>query len=731
MGPQKRGAAFACARRCLASGHLAMAVAGISVEGEPVGQSTSGEGGDDVSSPGARRFASVSVSKAITAAASESLDTDRFTPGVKLFRDRSYTLAEGAPGLLLGLMFLRAPITGTRTLVCAEGGMLYALTPALRPGAASQAGALEAAGFARHPMAEFQLFGENPIDRVILYTREIRKGDTLRFGKWTLLLAPAAVLRRAEVRWETLYNGIRLACDPCERSDMTAYGRDPLPVPYLEHVPDVIPIDIGRQLFVDDFLIEETSLQRTWHKARKDPRSPVLTPVTDLELGTKSGHPAMAAPFSGGVWYDHTDGLFKAWYCAGWFDGTAYAFSRDGLYWERPELDIEPGTNRVVPRKGARDSCAVILDPHAPPGGDRFKMLLWSRPQGGELFVSKDGIHWSEPLPTGSTGDRTTIFYNPFRRRWVYSLRAGWSARSRNYSESEDFLAGAGFPDQVPWLRADAFDIPDPHWIYAFPEREPERGGDRPQLYNFDAVAYESLMLGAFTIHLGPDNGTCARLRVPKITEIHLGFSRDGFHWSRPDDRTPFLPASRSEGTWDRAYLHSNAALCLVMGDELWFYYTGFRGDPTREGVGLYSHASMGIARLRRDGFASLDAGTEEGTLITRVLRFSRGDRLFVNVDAPRGELCAEILQADGSAVDGLSFADCEPVSTDSTRIAVTWRGGRDLAALRGQPVRVRFRLRSGSLYAFWVAGASGAGRGYLAGGGPGFPGLVDVGTPR
>ncbi|MDD2599307.1 MAG: hypothetical protein PHO37_08795 [Kiritimatiellae bacterium] len=49
-------------------------------------------------------------------------------------------------------------------------------------------------------------------------------------------------------------------------------------------------------------------------------------------------------------------------------------------------------------------------------------------------------------------------------------------------------------------------------------------------MYNFDAVAYESLMLGAFTIMQGPENNFCAAEGVPKMTEIHLGFSRDGFH---------------------------------------------------------------------------------------------------------------------------------------------------------------------------------------------------------
>ena len=51
-----------------------------------------------------------------------------------------------------------------------------------------------------------------------------------------------------------LYNGIVLpkAWPP----DYGALTRDPMPVPYLAHPPAVIPIDVGRQLFADDFLID-------------------------------------------------------------------------------------------------------------------------------------------------------------------------------------------------------------------------------------------------------------------------------------------------------------------------------------------------------------------------------------------------------------------------------------------------------------------------------------------
>ena len=90
-------------------------------------------------------------------------------------------------------------------------------------------------------------------------------------------------------------------------------------------------------------------------------------------------------------------------------------------------------------------------------------------------------------------------------------------------------------------------------------------------------MAYESLLLVQFYIHLGPDNKACEEGKFPKITEIKLGFSRNGFHWDRPD-RRPFIGATRKEGDWDRAYLHGTSGVCAVVGDELWFPYTGYSG---------------------------------------------------------------------------------------------------------------------------------------------------------
>ena len=58
---------------------------------------------------------------------------------------------------------------------------------------------------------------------------------------------------------ELLYNGIRLP-EIWPPRDMDPKAYRPMPVPYLDQPPAVIPIDIGRQLFVDHFLIEKTEL---------------------------------------------------------------------------------------------------------------------------------------------------------------------------------------------------------------------------------------------------------------------------------------------------------------------------------------------------------------------------------------------------------------------------------------------------------------------------------------
>jgi hypothetical protein len=67
----------------------------------------------------------------------------------------------------------------------------------------------------------------------------------------------------AEIEKRVSYNGIPAPETWPPKIQLT---RKPLAVPtYLLAPPAVIPIDVGRQLFVDDFLVENTTLTRTHH----------------------------------------------------------------------------------------------------------------------------------------------------------------------------------------------------------------------------------------------------------------------------------------------------------------------------------------------------------------------------------------------------------------------------------------------------------------------------------
>lgn len=511
-----------------------------------------------------------------------------------------------------------------------------------------------------------------------------------------------------------------------------------------------VNVDVGRQLFVDNHLVETTSLERVWHQPAKYEANPVLKPETPWEINP--GGNSATVPKGGGIWWDDSEKIFKLWYEGGWLNSVCYATSKDGINWSRPSLSLYPGTNIVLPTNQPHykpDSWSVVMDPHAKNPAEKFKLLL-SRPHvephlapHGVLCTSPDGINWKEVSKLPPVGDRSSLFYNPFREKWVFSIRSNWKhkgekhgRRNRMYAETSNFLSTPdwfwecdGFSAE-PWLEASPNDLVDPS--VADPAKFP-----RTQLYNFDAVAYESLMLGLFEIHLGPENGECENKGLPKITDVKFGFSRDGKNFFR-GDYSAAIPSSRwNSGKWDTGYVQPVANGCVVMGDELWFYYGAFRGEPARANSpsrkfhwakdnGMYANGAMGIAKLRRDGFASL-SGT--GEVLTRHLHFS-GEFLFVNVDAKNGSFAAELLDSKGNVVPGFSAADSLVSRIDSTRHRVAWKNKDRLDVMKWHGHRLRFKLENAHLYSFWISmDDSGASNGWLAGGGPGYASLRD--TPK
>lgn len=548
-----------------------------------------------------------------------------------------------------------------------------------------------------------------------------------------IALGLAAVLcaggAQAQPAGEVLYNGIELPAQWPPRyaePDTAAL----MPVPYLENKPAVIPVNVGRQLFVDNFLIASTDLTPVYKTPDFYAGNPVLEPTAEWE-NTIEGAP-YAAPFSDGIWYDDADGKYKMWYLAGAGSihkgdkqtfYTGYAESTDGEHWVKPELDLVKGTCLVDTAN--RDAATIWLDRRESDPAKRYKMFnVERRPTDRRwqfiLKYSPDGIHWSEGVAqSGDLYDRSSVFYNPFRDVWCLSMRYGTkvSSRSRGYLEAKDPETAVSMAHRV------RKGVPDKNVVFWFtPDnlepRHPKFPQVNPGIYNFDAIPYESIMLGQYAVWQGPENNICGELGVQKRNEICLGYSRDGFHFSRPS-HVPFMANDTTDGAWNWGNMQSIGGVPLIVGDSLYFYCSGRRLND----IMWDSYTSTGLAKLRRDGFVAMHADKNGGQLTTEPVTFD-GEYLFVNASVPgkKSALTVEVLDRDGNPIESFSGKDTVALKKlDSTRAAVTWKNNDRLTALKGQPVRFRFNLTDGDIYSFWVSPwATGESRGYTSGGGPG-----------
>jgi hypothetical protein len=170
-----------------------------------------------------------------------------------------------------------------------------------------------------------------------------------------------------------------------------------------------------------------------------------------------------------------------------------------------------------------------------------------------------------------------------------------------------------------------------------------------------------------------------------------LATSRDGVIWQR--FREPFLDRNPERASWDHAMTWIGGT--LPVGDEVYFYYGGYaRGHKVAAGT----ERQIGLARVKRDRYVALAPEREEGTLRTKPFLVA-GDRLTVNVRAPKGEVKVRLLDEAGKPLAALGGADARPIDGDVLAGEVRWP--RSLGELRDKPVRLEFRVRQGQLFGF------------------------------
>ena len=178
--------------------------------------------------------------------------------------------------------------------------------------------------------------------------------------------------------------------------------------------------------------------------------------------------------------------------------------------------------------------------------------------------------------------------------------------------------------------------------------------------------------------------------------------------WSRQAKAATFLPYGKMNKDWDWGYITPYyTPEPIIVNDQIHFFYSGsnakhwwtWTGDPPKKDPNAKPPTKgVGLATLRRDGFVSINADEKGGTMTTRALLFL-GDGLVLNADAKGGQITVEALDADGKPIPGFGLEASQPLTTDSIRHSLAWKGHKDLHQLQGKPIRLRFHMKNARMF--------------------------------
>jgi hypothetical protein len=454
---------------------------------------------------------------------------------------------------------------------------------------------------------------------------------------------------------EDMPSGIRIVAQPADRSERLAPGQPPGQVMY------------------------DSGSYRTWY-------SPQL--------------PWQARPHQ-----------FKgAWYCAE---------SDDGFTWKAQlECVIDwsacPGVNASEPP-------SVFIDPSAPET-ERYKMVFlghstdpddepyrrqvladFMREQPDDIdptamvaasgqetplikfgrfgAVSADGINWrvlARPLMLLRSDAQNVVYYDTIRETYVWYLKSQWYSMRRAIARAET-------KDFRRWPLADTV-------LHPGPDLAPSDDWYTNSKTIYPGVPDQHLMFPSLYHHF------------TDTSELRMYTSPDGTGWNQVPGGPVLAPGAA--GAWDAGFFVANVDLVPLPGDRIGLPYSGYpyphKYPRTKHTLAQHGHA---YALWPRERLAALVA-EERGEFATLPLLFS-GRRLRLNMETEvAGEIRVEATISresggGGEVLPGRSFAECVPISGDGLDHIVAWHDGEDLGHVPGQPVTLRFRMRSAKLFAF------------------------------
>ena len=133
----------------------------------------------------------------------------------------------------------------------------------------------------------------------------------------------------------------------------------------------------------------------------------------------------------------------------------------------------------------------------------------------------------------------------------------------------------------------------------------------------------------------------------------------------------------------------------IEVGEEWWIYYSGadhfHDATPTPKAIG--------VARVRKEGFAALRAGNEQSYVVTRPFRWP-GGQLYVNANASAGSVRVRVADPGRRLIPGFDYQSSNAFSDDAVRHPVSWNGA-SIADLEGEMIRLEFEFERADLFAF------------------------------
>ena len=438
-----------------------------------------------------------------------------------------------------------------------------------------------------------------------------------------------------------------------------------------------------------------------------------------------------ASHWGGSVIFDEDEQVFKMWYSGNTseteeFRAIGYAWSRDGIYWHKPNLGLyEFGgseQNNIVFRSPTGSKVYGIVYPEMTGGhftvakdygeedpAKRYKGWAGIYVEGYDRegypcspIYSPDGLRWRlgpSPAPY-PTGDATNLIFDdadsdPAKRIKTFG--------NRHFVNRPLGHVEMGYGPDIEHC------VPSPH----NPVIEP---GLEHTIHLFAAVRYKRYYVVLYNYNLwldyyGHKGDTEVRKRDSRVPEpkigafvgdVRLAVNRDGIgKFQKVDPHRPIV-ARGEKGQWDSGFLVTSAP--LVHDNKIYIFYSALDESGGAKPNTLFrvpAPTRDGLATLRLDGFTNLQSrdGLAPAVVTTMPIAVRNPKEAMLILNATqlipyRDWIEVEILDAGtNSPLEGYRREDCTDVISEGVRIPIEWGEIRTLHGIAAAEVKLRFYL--------------------------------------